>query len=417
MAEPAPKPEAQVATTTLQFLQCLLQDVHPRNFAIELWGGTRWEPEKNQFHRFTWKIDRPDFLRNLLYSSNRQVALGEAYVRGDFDLIGDIEAVFPLVDALIGKKWNLAEKLHLASLLRGIPSREHGNVPLLSGGHLSGKLHSKQRDQQAVRYHYDVSNDFFKLWLDDNMLYSEAYFESASDDLDTAQLRRMNRICSKLCLKPGERLIDIGCGWGGLMMHAAREYRVHVIGITISPAQAELAQNRIRDAGLGDRCEVRILDYRDMGELGFCDKLVSIGMIEHVGESNMGEYFARAYDSLRPGGVFLNSGIGRAGNRPKSDERTFTDIYVFPDGDLVPIPTVLVHAEQAGFEVRSVDNLREHYARTTSYWRHRLEARAAEAKKIVGEERYRIWRLYLAGSTYYFDKARQGLYETLLAKN
>ena len=408
--------EDRSAAETLKILQYVLRDFQPRDFTVELWDGTEWAPERNQFRRFSWKINNPDVLSTVFHSSNRQVALGEAYVRGDFDIVGDIEAAFPLADYLINKEWNLAQKVHFAGTLSALPTLKRNN-----GGHiaarLSGKPHSKQRDQEAVSYHYDVSNQFYALWLDRNMLYSCAYFDDPAEDIDIAQQRKMNDICAKLCLKPGERLLDIGCGWGSLMIHAGREYGVHAIGITLSQAQADLARKRIRDAGLSERCEVRRLDYRDLDELGACDKLVSVGMVEHVGESNLQEYFRRAFRLLRPGGMFLNSGITRAGNRPPSDQPTFTDVYVFPDGELVTIANMLANAEQAGFEVRSLENLREHYYHTTRQWLHRLEARATEARQIVGDVRYRTWRLYLAGSAYYFQKAWLGLCQTLLIKN
>jgi cyclopropane-fatty-acyl-phospholipid synthase len=247
--------------------------------------------------------------------------------------------------------------------------------------------------------------------------FTRARFEHAADDLDAAQVQRMNQICTKLELRPGETFVDIGCGWGGLIVHAAREDGVRAIGITISDAQADFAQRRIHAEGLSDQCEVRRLDYRDLSRLGGCDKLASVGMVEHVGESRLAEYFHRTFDMLRPGGMFVLSGIGRAGNRPLSDQPTFTDVYVFPDCELETIGTILGRAESAGFEVCTVDNFREDYARTTSQWLHRLEAKSAQAVSIVGNTRYRTWRLYLAGSAYYFRKSWLGLYQPRLRKN
>jgi cyclopropane-fatty-acyl-phospholipid synthase len=399
----------------MKLVQSLLRDFHPRDFDVELWDGTRWNPERGRFRRFTWKINNPDIAWDVLHSSNRELALGEAYVRGDFDVLGDLEAAFPLADYLIGKEWTTAEKLRFAaSGARAALKRR--NTPGIRP-RISGVTHSKTRDQAAIRYHYDVSNDFYRLWLDRNLVYSCAYFRDPSDDLDTAQIKKMDQICSSLELKSGERLIDIGCGWGGLILHAVRHYGVRAVGITLSEKQAELAQRRVHDQGLSDRCQVRVLDYRSIGQLGSCDKLASIGMIEHVGESRLEEYFHHAFHALRPDGLFLLSGIGRAGNRPFSDAPTFTDVYVFPDGELETIGTMLDRAEKAGFEVRSVENLRDHYARTTSQWLQRLEANAEEATAIVGDTRYRIWRLYLGGSAYYFRKAWLGLYQTLLRKN
>jgi cyclopropane-fatty-acyl-phospholipid synthase len=415
MAERASKPDKRSAAETLALIQSVLRDIHPRDFAVELWDGSCWEPEKTQFRRFTWKINNPEALRRVFDSPNRQLALGEAYVREAFDIIGDIEAVFPLADYLIGKEWGTFEKLRIVGMFREFQAfkweRETG-----SRVRFSGVSHSKERDQEAIRYHYDVSNDFYELWLDHNMLYSCAYFKDPLQDLDTAQIQKMDRICKQLCLKQGERLIDIGCGWGGLIIHAARTYGVHATGITISEAQVDLTQKRICAAGISARCEVRRLDYRDLKKLGACDKLVSIGMVEHVGEFHLQEYFQHAFRELRPGGTFLNSGIARPANRPSSKQLTFTDVYVFPDGELPTIATLVSTAKAAGFEVRALENLRDHYYYTTRRWLQRLEAKAEEARRIIGEKRYRIWRLYLAGSAYYFRKGWLDLYQTLLSK-
>jgi cyclopropane-fatty-acyl-phospholipid synthase len=249
------------------------------------------------------------------------------------------------------------------------------------------------------------------------MVYSCAYFRTPQDSIDDAQEQKLDYICRKLRLRAGERLLDIGCGWGGLVLHAARHYGVHATGITLSQEQLALAQQRISDARLSSRCELRLLDYRDAGQLGSFDKLVSVGMVEHVGEANLPEYFRAAMNVLKPGGVFLNHGIGRAGNRPKPAEPTFTDVYVFPDGELVPISAMLRYAEDAGFEVRDVENLREHYFLTLGQWLRRLESNEQRARDLVGDLKYRIWRLYLAGSAYYFQSGKLDLYQSLLVKS
>ena len=414
MSQRAWKIDDQSARKILEFLQFLLRDFHPRNIAIELWDGLHWSPEETQFQRCTWKINNPGVLRAIVTSPNREVALAEQYISGNFDVVGDMEAVFPLAEYLFQQKWSATAKLRLVKALLTLPST---NRATRTGVRLRGRLHDAARDQRAITYHYDVSNDFYALWLDRNMQYSSAYFESENQDIDTAQINKLDYICRKLRLKAGERLLDIGCGWGGLIIHAAHAYGVRALGITLSQAQLELAQARIRDAGVSDRCEVRLLDYRHVNETEAFDKLVSIGMVEHVGERNFPTYFRKAFSLLRPGGLFLNSGIARAGNRPPSQEPTFTDLYVFPDGELVPIGTLTCKAEEAGFEVRDVENLREHYYLTTRHWLYRLEARAREAQQIVGYRTYRIWRLYLAGSAYYFQRALLGLFHTLLVKN
>ena len=407
--------EDRTAHKTLKFLQELLQDYHPRDFTLELWDAGRWAPETGQFSRFTWRINQASALRPALAAPS-QLALAEAYIYGDFDIEGDIAGVFPLADYLLRKEWNTREKLRLGSILLGLPSQGPSHT-LRSASRLRGALHSRERDRRAVTYHYDVSNDFYALWLDRDMVYSCGYFARPDGDLDSAQRDKLDYICRKLRLQRGERLLDIGCGWGGLILHAAREYGVHALGVTLSRPQLELARERIQEAGLSDQCEVRLLDYRDLDEPGVYDKLVSVGMVEHVGESRLQDYFGRAFRLLRPGGVFLNHGIGRAGTWPKPDQPTFTDVYVFPDSDLAPLGTVVHAAESAGFEVRDVENLRDHYALTLRHWLRRLEDHADEARRLAGEIKYRIWRLYLAGSAHYFQTGRLDVYQSLLVKS
>lgn len=404
-------PAKAVAKVTA-VLEELLGEYRPRDFSVELWDGTRWDPDPGQFCRFTWRIHHPGALRAAL-RSDRQVAFGEAYIDGDFDIEGDILAIFPLAEYLDEKSFRTSEKVRLATLLLGLPSPNHVDG---AAKKLSGPAHSKMRDRQAVSFHYDVSNHFYRLWLDSRMVYSCAYFNSAEDSIDDAQAGKLDYICRKLRLRPGEQLLDIGCGWGGLIAHAARNYGVHATGITLSKEQMALAQERIREAGLSRQCSVQLLDYRDAERLGQFDKVVSVGMVEHVGQGKLPVYFRSAFNLLKPGGAFLNHGIGRSGSREKPSQPTFTDVYVFPDGELVPIATMLHEAEKAGFEVRDVENLREHYFLTLSHWLRRLEAHQFEARRLVGELKYRIWRLYLAGSAYYFQSGKLDLYQTLLVK-
>jgi cyclopropane-fatty-acyl-phospholipid synthase len=413
MAEALQKPVRESATNAVEFVQFLLRDFHLRNFSVEFSDGSCWPAEKSQFHRFTWKIYNPAALRQALFASNREIALANAYINGDFEILGDFEAIFPLVDYLIHKKWSATEKLHVLKLAFALPKPER--MKPVTGVSLSGVQHSPNRDQQAICYHYDVSNEFYSLWLDRNMVYSAGLFESQDDDdINTAQVRKFDYICQKLRLKPGERLLDIGCGWGGLILHAVRNYGARALGITLSHQQFEWSSARIRDLGFSHVCQVEIRDYREVE--GTFDKLVSIGMVEHVGKSHLAEYFQHAYRLLRPRGVFLNSGIGRSGARANGDESKFTDEYIFPDAQLVTIADMLSPAEGAGFEVRAVENLREHYMLTVRRWLQRLEAHASQAEKLVGTQKYRMWHLYLAGSAFYFQKGWLDLYHTLLAK-
>jgi cyclopropane-fatty-acyl-phospholipid synthase len=302
----------------------------------------------------------------------------------------------------------------LFGTLTGILSRISPVVQDQEAG-LSGGLHSRERDRAAIAYHYDISNDFYRLWLDDRMVYSEAYFESPDEDLDTAQIRKLDYLCRKLRLRPGERFLDIGCGWGGLVIHAASHHGVEACGITLSERQAELARERIRAARLEERSSVRICDYRDVKEPQGYDKIASIGMVEHVGEAMLPEYFEQAWHLLRPGGLFLVSGISASATQHRQGP-SFMDRYVFPDGDLVPLYRTLEAAERCGFEVRDVEDLAEHYALTLDHWVQRLEANADAARRAASEMAYRTWKLYMAASAQAFRSGRIGLYQVLLSK-
>lgn len=281
---------------------------------------------------------------------------------------------------------------------------------------LRGRQHSIERDRQAIAYHYDVSNDFFALWLDRRMIYSCAYFGQPDWDLDTAQEAKLAYPCRKLRLKPGQRLLDIGCGWGGLVMYAAEHHGVAVDGITLSQSQAELANARLAEKGLSDRCRVLLQDYREVDESKPYDALVSVGMFEHVGPALLKEYFAKAWRLTKSGGVFLNHVTARGTRLRTTPGRSFNDTYVFPDGELVPINLTLQAAESAGFEVRDVESLREHHALTLRHWVQRLEANHQEALQHVEEATYRVWRLYMSGSAHGFTTGRLNVYQALLVK-
>ena len=285
----------------------------------------------------------------------------------------------------------------------------------LSALELQGSIHSKQRDRKAVSYHYDVSNDFYALWLDSRLVYSCGYFKSPEDDLEVAQEQKLEYICRKLRLRRGDRMLDLGCGWGGLMEYAATHYGAQVYGVTLSAPQAELARERFRQAGVSDQCRVEVTDYRDLDTSQQYDKIVSVGMFEHVGEALLPEYFAQAWALLRPRGVFLNHGIA-ASATIKRKGPSFIDKYVFPDGELVPVHTSLRAAEACGFEVRDVESLREHYALTLRHWVRRLEARSDEARKITDDITYRVWRLYMSGAAHGFQTGRLNIYQILLSR-
>ncbi|MBE0476063.1 MAG: class I SAM-dependent methyltransferase [Coriobacteriia bacterium] len=403
------------AEQTMAFLQDVLGDLHPRDFRVRLWDGSTWEPDDGHDARFTVVLKHPSSLKRMFWPLN-EVSLGEAFIFDDFDVEGDLEAVAGLGDHLESLAKDRARLARYAARLMRMPG--DGRREGARAAELDGRRHSKRRDADAIRYHYDVSNDFYRLWLDRHMVYSCAYFADGEQDLDAAQERKLDLICRKLRLRPGERLLDIGCGWGGLLVHAAREYGVDATGITLSEPQARLAQRRIAEAGLSERCRARVLDYRDVDESRPFDKLVSVGMFEHVGAELLPTYFEKASRLLAEGGTFLNHGIScSVFEHRRKHGPSFSQKYVFPDGELLPISTTLAAAEDAGFEVRDVEDLREHYAMTLRHWVRRLEERADEARACTDEATYRVWRLYMTFAGVAFARNRIQVYQTLLHKH
>src|SRR5947209_12325176 len=401
MATLTTKTSDQAVQTTLSLLQDLLGAIPQRNFAVRLWDGTVWKPDPDAGEppRFTLVLQHPGALRKMFLPPS-ELNLGEAFIYNDFDVEGNLAEAFAFGDYVMEERWGKMAQVRYGKRLLSLPNTGQPR-PDDMAAKLHGRRHSKERDRQAIAFHYNRSNDFYALWLDKRMVYSCAYFATPDDDLDTAQERKLDYICRKLRLHPGERLLDIGCGWGGLIMYAAQHYGVEALGITLSQQQVIWARERIREAGLESRCRVELWDYREVK--GTYDKLVSVSMFEQVGEALLPTYFKQAWQLLRPGGVFLNHGIAASATAPSSQEPSFVTRYVFPDGELVPISTTLKAAEVNGFEVRDLESLREHYVYTLRNWVSRLEEHADEAKRATDEVTYRIWRLYMAGSAHSFQ--------------
>lgn len=398
---------------TQELLDVLIGDSRDR-VGVRLWNGMLWPDEAPR--PVTLALKHPGALR-CMFLPRTELGLAEAYLYDDFDIEGEIERAFDLGEELLKRSAGWRKKARLARRLLRLPDngQEHvyGSRP---PAQLSGQQHTIERDRKAVRYHYDVSNDFYQLWLDPRMVYSCAYFKDAGDTLDQAQTNKLDLICRKLRLQRGQRLLDLGCGWGALVMHAAENYGVEATGITLSEPQAALANQRIREAGLVDRCRVEVRDYRELNSPAYYDAISSVGMFEHVGEALLPKYFSQAFYLLKPGGVFLNHGIARNAREKTPSGPSFSDTYVFPDGELLPINRTLKIAEEAGFEVRDVESLREHYAITLRHWVRNLEGRHEEALKYVDEPTYRVWRLFMSGSAYGFAHGRLNLYQSLLVK-
>ena len=411
--QPAERPIDKLAARCLSLLHDLLGGFHPREFAVRLWDGSVLPPGPGLEARFTLVIRGPGGLRALLLSPT-ELSLGEAYVYGAIDIEGDLDSVFPLAEYLVRYRPGPGRRLRRLRQILSLP--EDDRLAVSSRPRLSGRLHSVSRDRRAVTFHYDLPGEFYALWLDRRMVYSCGFFGSPDDDLDAAQERKLDYICRKLRLRQGERLLDIGCGWGGLLLHAAARYGVEGVGITLSRPQAEFAADRIREAGLSGRCRVEVRDYREMGDTALFDKIASIGMFEHVGTARLAEYFRLAFRLLRPGGVFLNHGIARNPSYREAGGPFFSDYYVFPDGELLPLSTTLRTAEETGFEVRDVESLREHYELTLRRWAGRLAASAEKARSMVGETTFRIWRLYLAGAAHSFSVGKNNVYQALLSR-
>ncbi|MFJ1809809.1 MULTISPECIES: class I SAM-dependent methyltransferase [unclassified Streptomyces] len=365
-------------------------------------------------------------LRRLLFKPG-ELGLARAWVAGDLDVEGDLYTALDLLSGLLWERGEDARTLSQAlrdpqfrTAVRGLlrlagpplppaPPREEVRR--------TGHLHTRHTDRRAISHHYDVGNDFYALVLGPSMVYSCAYWESGDSTLELAQHDKLELVCRKLDLRPGSRLLDVGCGWGSLAVHAAREHGATVVGITLSREQATFARKRVAEAGLTDKVDIRVQDYRDVTDGPF-DAISSIGMAEHVGSDKYLEYAQVLFALLRPGGRLLNHQIAR---RPQRDESAygvdaFIDAYVFPDGELAPVGTTVTQLERAGLEVRDVESIREHYARTLRGWVARLEADWDRAVHLTSPGRARVWLLYMAASAVAFERNQIGVNQVLAVR-
>jgi len=360
------------------------------NLALELWNGRRFVLGKNP--QVTVKLSSPRALPCLLMPSLN--TLGTAYVEGLIDIEGPIHAIIEQASALSATS----------------DSPQDSKVARIS--------HSRKLDAESIQHHYDVSNEFYKTWLDEQMVYSCGYFRTAEDSLEQAQLNKIDHILNKIRVQPGQRLLDIGCGWGALVLRAARKYGAKCVGITLSQRQFELAKERVKQAGLEDSIEIRLQDYRDVNEK--FDRVTSVGMFEHVGLKNLGLYFRKIHDLLEDNGIAMNHGItssvATSGGTPYGGG-DFIDKYVFPNGELPHIGLALQEISNAGLEATDVENLRLHYAKTLWEWSKRFEANLSALREMVGEKRFRVWRVYMPGCAYAFEQNWVALHQIVVCKS
>jgi cyclopropane-fatty-acyl-phospholipid synthase len=321
--------------------------------------------------------------------------IAKAYVEGGLDIDGDVQDILRCGEDLVaGDSSTYQRRLNL----------------------LKWWKHTRPADRRSIQHHYDVGNDFYSLWLDKNRVYSCGYFAKDDDSLDVAQDRKLDHICRKLNLKTGEKFLDIGCGWGGLIIWAAKNYGAHATGITLSDEQLAFSRNRIEQLGLQDKIEVRLMDYRDLPSDSQYDKIASVGMFEHVGRLNLPHYFSKIYSLLKPGGVVMNHGITTNSlddHALGSDIGRFVDEYVFPGGELVHLSRVIGEMASQGIEVWDAESLRPHYSKTLWAWVKRLEGASDQARQLVGEKRYRIWKIYMSGSAHAFDRGWISIFQIL----
>jgi cyclopropane-fatty-acyl-phospholipid synthase len=343
-----------------------------------------------------------------------QLGLVRAYVSGDLAMEGDMDDILALRVPLRGVRLSVRERaLALAVVLRlGGRGIVRAPEPPAIESRPGGRRHSLRRDRETVQHHYDVSNDFYAALLGPSFVYSCAYFDDASDTLEEAQERKLEVICRKLRLAPGERLLDVGCGWGSLVMHAAQHHGVRAVGITISEEQAALARERVQEAGLADRVEIRVADYREIDD-GPYDKIASVGMYEHVGHAQLDGYAATLARLVRPGGLVLNHGIARLFTAAAAGPKSLIQRYIFPDGELLPLGEVVSSLTRAGLETRDVESLREHYGLTLRRWLANLPA----AGVVSGPERERAWQLYLLGSALAFEDGDISIFQVLTVRS
>lgn len=394
-----------------QFIELTAGEGLKNGFRVRFWDGEEWSVPSKGKPGFTLVLRSPGAIRNTIFPPTELNAT-EAYLFDEFEIEGDMFAVFETAYELAGMKRSKGDLLRLLTRVISLPGSKRKKDKNFTAK-LSGSIHSIERDKEAVSYHYDMSDDLYRLWLDPEMVYSCAWFKTRETTLEQAQLDKLDYICAKLDLKPGEKLLDVGCGWGALAIHAARNYGVDATGVTLSKNQAAHANSRINELGLGGICRVEVRDVRSLSGQKF-DKISSVEMLHHIGYSSLPEYFAVIKNLLNPGGLSFQLGV--TNNAAKGNYRgpVFAPKYFMPDYDLSPIGEYLKIAESAGFEVCDVEDLRQHYELTARHWLKRIEAKHDEIASVTGEVMFRVYRLSMALMAYGFYSNMINLYHFIL---
>ncbi len=388
----------------------LARTIPSRPFEIEFWDGTRL-PSENGGPSFA--VRSPSAIAHILRAPG-QLGLGRAYATGGLE-VDDLDAVMRLLDGWDPPPIATKDRLRLASAaMRAVGPTLPPRAPAAEL-RPRGRRHSIDRDRRAVRHHYDVSNDFFRIFLGESMTYSCAIFSRGASTLEEAQAAKNELVCMKLGLQPDTTVLDVGCGWGGFAIHAAREHGARVVGITLSEPQAEEARRRVEEAGVADLVEIRVQDYRELGGERF-DAVASIGMVEHVGEEQIDVYASALASLLEPGGKLLNHGIARL-RHSDAPAGPFSDRYVFPDGEPLQLSRVLLALERAGFETHHVEDFRDDYAETLRHWARNLDAQLPQAERLAGAERLRVWRLYLRAARNGFENGFTSIYQVRCSRS
>ena len=391
---------------TASFRSALADALPERPFRVVLWDGSEVPPTSDNGGP-TFTARSPKALAHVLRAPG-ELGLGRAYVSGALD-VDDLDAVIRVVDTWQPPALDRRTKAKLAlTALRATGPVRPPGVPS-SELKPKGRFHSIQRDSRAVRHHYDVPPEFFRLFLGPTMTYSCAIFSRGASDLEAAQEAKHELVCQKLGLRRGQHVLDVGCGWGSFAIHAAQRHGVHVSGITLSPPQVETARRRAEEAGVADRTDFRVADYRELAGESF-DAVASIGMVEHVGGEQMDEYARRLRSVLRPGAQLLNHGIANL-RQQDPDPGDFSARYVFPDGAPQPLSRVLLALERAGLETHHLEDFRDDYAETLRHWARRLDENIEEATRLAGPERVRVWRLYLRAARNGFETGFTSIYQ------